>query len=78
MLTCVNTKSRPADDDGPPWVPISTDPPAVLLDGDIWHVCPLGGFECGRVPRAPFGEQWAGDVMAVHVALHHRHWPTRS
>lgn len=63
---------------GQDWIPISNDPPAVLLDGDVWLVCPQFGFNCGRVPQQPFGERWAADVIAVHVAIHHRHWPTRS
>jgi hypothetical protein len=56
------------------WVAISNDPPAVLLDGEVWLVCPLRGFDCARVPQQPFGESWGLDVLAVHVALHHRTW----
>lgn len=44
------------------------------FEDELWHICPVRGFECGRVPRNPFGERWAVDVMAVHVAIHHRTW----
>ncbi|MGB3439042.1 MAG: hypothetical protein WBA97_09860 [Actinophytocola sp.] len=56
------------------WVPLTRDPPAVSYEGAVWLVCPLHGFDCGRMPRDLFGEQWAADVMAVHVAIHHRIW----
>jgi hypothetical protein len=46
--------------------------------GDIWLVCPLNGFDCGRVPRSLFGELWAVDVIAVHVAIHHHVWDHHS
>jgi hypothetical protein len=56
------------------WMPLTRDPPTVLYEDKVWLVCPLKGFDCGRVPRDPFGERWAVDVMAVHVGIHHRIW----
>jgi hypothetical protein len=47
---------------------------AVACEGTTWLICPVKGFDCGRVPLSTFGEQWAQDVIAVHVGLHHRHW----
>jgi hypothetical protein len=58
----------------PAWVPVAADPPAVLYRGDIWLVCPVKGFDCGRVRRDPFGQQWAMDVMSVHCGLYHQTW----
>lgn len=50
------------------------EPPRVCYENEVWLVCPLKGFDCARVPREVFGEQWAADVIAVHVAIHHRVW----
>jgi hypothetical protein len=54
------------------WVPAGRD--SVFFEGEVWLICPVRGFECGRVPQQPFGEAWARDVMAVHVAIHHKLW----
>jgi len=46
----------------------------VCHEDEVWLVCPLKGFDCARMAQEPFGEQWASDVIAVHVAIHHRAW----
>jgi hypothetical protein len=56
----------------PKWVPVARH--AVAYHGEIWIVCPVNGFDCARIPRHPYGELWGSDVMAVHVAIHHRRW----
>jgi hypothetical protein len=61
-------------EDPPGWALLTHDPPTVLWENEIWLVCPLRGFNCARVPRDLFGEEWGTDVMAVHVAIHHRLW----
>jgi len=58
----------------PGWVALAWEPPSVRYENEVWLVCPMKGFDCARVPRYRFGEQWAADVMAVHVAIHHRRW----
>ncbi|MFL6123733.1 hypothetical protein [Actinophytocola sp.] len=58
----------------PSWVALTHDPPSVHFEDEAWLVCPLNGFDCARVPRDRFGEEWAADVMAVHVAISHRRW----
>ena len=43
--------------------------PAVVIRGDRWLVCPIGGAECCRVGAT---SDWAADVIAVHVRVSHR------
>lgn len=57
-----------------PWIPLTRDPPSVLFENEIWLVCPLKGFDCARIRRDPFGEEWAADAMSVHVDIYHRPW----
>lgn len=62
----------PAPAPAPEWIVVGRN--AVSYQGTIWLVCPVKGFDCGRVPLGTFGDQWAADVIAVHVGLHHRLW----
>lgn len=56
------------------WTVVSKDPPAVLFKGQVWLVCPVGGFDCARLPMTQFDAQMTADVMAVHVAVSHSRW----
>lgn len=69
-LTCVSSTagSRPK-----PPARVMPAPGVVTIDGQQWHTCPLGGAACMRV-AATISRDWAEDVIAVHLALHHRAW----
>jgi hypothetical protein len=47
--------------------------PTVQVNGQTWLVCPFRGAECCRVSLS-LGEEWAADVIAVHMDLRHRAW----
>lgn len=65
--------STPREQAKPPTRGI-TGPPLVEADGDLWLVCAIGGWECGRVNTIVLGGATAADVMSVHYLLHHRAW----
>ncbi|TDV40114.1 hypothetical protein [Actinophytocola oryzae] len=55
---------------------VCKEPLTVWYEGTLWLTCPVEGWNCARIERFGTGttEEWAQDVMDVHVDVRHKRW----
>jgi hypothetical protein len=45
-----------------------------IHEGVVYLVCPYGGYKCARIELAKQTEEFAQDVIDIHVRVSHKAW----